>query len=259
MGLPWFVAINLQVRDACRGYEMAAVNGVRSAWVHRSGVALAILTVTALSAGCSTERIFAPASSASDASASAAAASGSSPSVTSRLADFFSPQPAASASSASLGVNPFETVCPGVDIRLGASTLMIPPGGTDAFALRYQGTINEMARECKVTAGVMRMKVGVQGRILLGPSGGPGALEVPLRYAVVQEGPEPKTIVSKFHKLAVTMTEGRPNAPFVHIDEDISFPMPPGGEIMAYVVYVGFDPIGQQPQRVKKPAARRPG
>lgn len=240
---------------------MAAVNRVRSARLLRCGAALAVGTLAAVSAGCSTERILGSSPPASDAAASASAsapASSSSPSVTSRVADFFSPkQPASdsSASSASLGTNPFDLVCPGVDIRQGASTLTVPPGGTDAFALRYQGTINEMARECKVTAGVMRMKVGVQGRILLGPSGGPGALEVPLRYAVVQEGPEPKTILSKFYKLPVTMAEGRPHAPFMHIDEDISFPMPPGGEITSYVVYVGFDPIGEK-QQPKKPAPK---
>ena len=114
-----------------------------------------------------------------------------------------------------------------------------------------------MARECKVTDGVMRIKVGIQGRILLGPAGGPGALEVPLRYAVVQEGPEPKTIVSKFYKVPVTIPEGRPNVPFMHIDEDVSFPMPTQSEaIMSYVVYVGFDPIGEKQQPAKKPAPK---
>ena len=143
--------------------------------------------------------------------------------------------------------------CPPVDVRQGAATLTVPPGEPDAFNLRYQGTINEMARECSVTAGVMRIKVGVQGRILLGPVGGPGALEIPLRFAVVHEGPEPKTILSKFYKVPVTIPEGKPNVAFLHVDEDVSFPMPPDTDIHMYVVYVGFDPIGDKQQPAKKP------
>ena len=29
---------------------------------------------------------------------------------------------------------------------------------------------------------------------------------------------------------------------FTHIEEDVSFPNPPGSDLDAYVVYVGFDP-----------------
>ena len=56
----------------------------------------------------------------------------------------------------------------------------------------------------------MTMRVGVQGRILLGPAGGPGQVDIPLRLAVVREGPEPKPIVSKFARLAVAVGPGRP-------------------------------------------------
>ena len=59
---------------------------------------------------------------------------------------------------------------------------------------RYQVTIAQTARECAALGGVMTMKVGVQGRVLLGPAGGPGQVDIPLRMAVVQEGPQPKTV-----------------------------------------------------------------
>ncbi len=113
-----------------------------------------------------------------------------------------------------------------------------------------------MARECKVVNGIMTMKVGVQGRILLGPSGGPGTLEVPLRYAVVREGPEPKFILSKFYKVPVSIPEGKPSVAFTHIDEAITFPRPPADEIDSYIVYVGFDPAGEKQQPAKKPAPK---
>ena len=72
----------------------------------------------------------------------------------------------------------------------GASTLTIPPpppdGSNEAMALRYQGNFVRAARECAVVGGQMVMKVGVQGRIIVGPAGGPGQVDVPLRIAVVE-------------------------------------------------------------------------
>lgn len=149
-----------------------------------------------------------------------------------------------------------ETICPNVDVRQGASTLTVPPGSADAFSLRYQGSIAELARECNVSGGVMRIKVGIEGRVLVGPAGAPGQIEVPLRYAVVKEGPEPKTVVSKFTKFPVAIPDGQQNVIFTHVDNDIAFPMPPGLEIEAYVVYVGFDPLAEKQQPAKKPQAK---
>ena len=80
--------------------------------------------------------------------------------------------------------------CPDVQVRTGASTLIIgsKPGEGEPTALdvRYQGSIIRTARECHVNAGMMTMKVGVEGRIITGPAGGPGTVDVPLRIAVVQ-------------------------------------------------------------------------
>jgi len=104
----------------------------------------------------------------------------------------------------------------------------------------------------------MRMKVGIEGRIITGPAGGPGAVDVPLRVAVVQSGVTPKPIVSNFGKETVTIDQQVDRAAFTHIDDNISFPLPrPLGLIDSYVVYVGFDPIGARPPEKKKPPARR--
>jgi hypothetical protein len=150
--------------------------------------------------------------------------------------------------------------CPEVQIRTGAATLMIgsKPGEGEpaALDLRYQGSIVRTARECHVNAGVMTMKIGIEGRIVTGPAGGPGDVNVPMRIAVVQEGVNPKTIVSKFAQIPVTVTGAVDRVTFTHIDPDLSFPLPqPLGLIDAYVVYIGFDASGAQPER-KRPAAR---
>ncbi len=136
---------------------------------------------------------------------------------------------------------------PSVSVRTGAATLMIGSkpgeGEPSALDLRYQATIVRTARECRVSAGIMTMKVGIEGRVITGPAGGPGTVDVPLRIAVVQEGVNPKTITSKFARVQVTVASAVDRVPFTHIDPELSFPMPqPSADIDSYVVYVGFDP-----------------
>lgn len=152
--------------------------------------------------------------------------------------------------------------CPLVKIRNGAATLTIGMNPKEQepspLQVRYQGSIVRTARECHVANGVMRMKVGVEGRIITGPAGGPGSIAVPVRIAVVQEGVAPKTVVSNFGKETVTLTGAADRANFVHVDDTISFPLPrPLGLIDSYVVYVGFDPASLAPPPKKKPEPRR--
>ena len=156
--------------------------------------------------------------------------------------------------------NEFE--CPGVEVRTGASTLMIGSkpgeGEPSALDLRYQGTIIRTARECHVNAGIITMKVGIEGRVITGPAGRPGAIDVPIRMAVVQEGPSPKTIVSKFVRIPVTISGAIDRVTFTHVQDDIAFPLPAIlANIDAYVVYVGFDAMAAQPQK-EKPVAKKP-
>jgi hypothetical protein len=167
--------------------------------------------------------------------------------------DLFFGSPGAEAQALAPTADPTQD-CPVADIRSGASTLPIN-AGRDASpnTLRYQATIARLARECAVRGATMTIKVGVQGRVVVGPAGGPGQIEVPLRYALVQEGPEPKTILTKFYRFPVSIPDGQSNVPFLHIEEDITFPVPSRGALEAYVVYVGFDPAA-----VKEPAARKP-
>src|SRR5713101_2517591 len=121
-----------------------------------------------------------------------------------------------------------EVECPGVDIRPGASTLNIAvkPSQATAGDLRYQLSFGQTARECQVQDGAMSIKVGVQGRILLGPYGTPGSVDIPLRYAVVREGPEPKLIVTKFKRIRATIAPGKTRVQFVDIEGGLSFPLP---------------------------------
>lgn len=136
--------------------------------------------------------------------------------------------------------------CPAVAIRDGASTLQVGTKGNSIGSndeLRYQGTIVRNARDCTVSAGQVNARVGIQGRIIVGPAGAPPSVEVPLRVAVVQEGVQPKIIASKLYRTTVDLG-GQENVPFSFVAEDISYPAPSPGAASAYVVYIGFDPEG---------------
>jgi hypothetical protein len=153
-----------------------------------------------------------------------------------------------------------DTPCPEVKVRTGAATLMVgnnprATGEPSPLDVRYQGSIVNTARECHLNAGILTVKVGVEGRVITGPAGGPGSLTVPLRIAVVHEGIAPKTVVSKFASIPVTIANAVDRVTFTHVDPDVSFPMPrPASVLDSYVVYVGFDPQGEQP---KKPVRKR--
>jgi hypothetical protein len=154
---------------------------------------------------------------------------------------------------------PKEIDCPGVEVRNGAATLSIAAAGVEAgpMTTRYQVTIGDTARECAPLGGVMTMKIGVQGRVLLGPAGAPGQVDIPLRIAVVQEGVNPKTIVSKFYRLPVQVPPGQTSVPYTQVEQDLTFPMPPPAVLDAYVVYVGFDPNSAPARPERKPAKQK--
>lgn len=170
---------------------------------------------------------------------------------------------AAQASAAVPAPPSMDDNCPPVDIRTGASTLAIATKteGATANDLRYQLSFNQMARQCSLAAGTIHMRVGVQGRIIVGPAGAPAQADVPLRYAVVREGVEPKTVVTKFRRVPVPIPPGNTNIEFTDIEEDLSFPMPSVNDLEAYIVYVGFDDVGdrsQRPAAAKRKSAPRP-
>jgi hypothetical protein len=98
------------------------------------------------------------------------------------------------------------------------------------------------------------MKIGVQGRVIVGPAGGEGQVEVPLRIAVVHETTAgSKTVVTKLIRIPVAMPPATPFKEFTHIEEGLAFPMPSAATIEDYTVYIGFDPLAAAPQE-KKPA-----
>jgi hypothetical protein len=148
--------------------------------------------------------------------------------------------------------------CPAVEVRRGAATLTVGPGGErTAMTLKYQGSFTRFARECSVVDGNMIAKVGVEGRIVLGPAGSSDRIQVPLRFAVVRETPTGmQAIATKFVLVSVDLNASG-NTPFTYVEEGLSFPIPnPVSTLDEYLIYVGFDPVTAEAQ--SKPAPKAP-
>ena len=156
-----------------------------------------------------------------------------------------------------------EIDCPSVEYRQGAATFAVNSPGAEntALSLRYQASFTQTARECIVRGNNLTIKVGVQGRIVVGPAGGSGPISIPLRYALVREGVEPRTLWTKLFVVPATIPENQLNVPWVHIEEEMTVPRPSSDEIETYVIYIGFDPEGvaaAKPKPAAKPRVARP-
>jgi hypothetical protein len=215
---------------------MAGYGSVRRGWFRAYWAAVLALGVAV--AGCSS-------------------ISSSTSSVSDRFTSLFGSSAAGNQPTKVSGPDP-ELDCPTIDIRQGASTVQVNATGSGAEAgtLRYQLTFTRAARECAVVGPTMSIKVGVQGRIILGPAGTAGSVEVPLRLAVVREGIEPKTVWTKFYKLPVVIQPGETGTLFTYVEEGLSFPTPSRDDLYSYVIYIGFDQHMVEPPakktRVKK-------
>lgn len=146
---------------------------------------------------------------------------------------------------------PDDLTCPSVAIRAGASTYTVgvpgqPASGTD---VRYQATIRETARECDYNTDThqIAIKVGIRGRVVVGPAGAPPAVEVPLRVAVVEDGVSSKTIATKAYTITVSLS-GNEGGTYSFVSDDISYPAPQSAAADRYVFYVGFDPQALKPE-----------
>jgi hypothetical protein len=223
-----------------------------------------IFVIASALTGCATDSLFGSKSTptattttpTSSTATSSAPASSSSGSFGDQFNDFFRGKPTKTAADDPPG--PID--CPNVEVREGAATYAVNASDDDqsALTLRYQATFGEKARECHVNAGILTIKVGVRGRVILGPAGVPGNVTVPLRYALVQEGVEPKTIWTRFYAVPVNVSPGETNVQFSHVMQDIAVPVPKSSDLDAYVVYIGFDPNGlEQPKPKAKPKKAR--
>jgi hypothetical protein len=185
--------------------------------------------------------------------------SASAQSLTDRFKSLFggkSEEPAQTAAPEVSSEPEAELNCPPVGIRAGASTYAVAAPGKQAVGndVRFQVTITKTARDCSKANGEITARIGIQGRVIVGPAGAPPSVEVPIRVAVVQGGITEKVITTKAYKTTVAIAEGE-SAPFTLVADDVVYPAPPVAAADSYIFYIGFDPqlVSQEkPKPAKK-------
>ncbi|MFN3889146.1 MAG: hypothetical protein ACK4MV_02025 [Beijerinckiaceae bacterium] len=138
------------------------------------------------------------------------------------------------------GTGPTELACPYVDVRDGAAAHRVYAGQPSNATVRYQFSMGDIARECRVAGDQLILKVGVEGRVLLGPAGSPGSFTVPVSIAVRDEATE-KFILNRNYRVAANIPAGSSGTAFAVVSEEISVPYKGLEANEHYQVFVGFE------------------
>ena len=129
------------------------------------------------------------------------------------------------------------TECPPIKVRPGGEALFYYGKGKvgNAKELNYQAIIDKQSRNCVVSNGLITVKMGLVGRVLLGPAGNQTSVNVPIRFAIERDG---VPMFSEKYDIPVTFTPPSQSEEFVKVVENVAVPYTGGEQI---VFWVGFD------------------
>jgi hypothetical protein len=130
------------------------------------------------------------------------------------------------------------TECPAIKVRPGSEAIFFYGGGKvgDARDLHYQAILDQQSRNCVVSNGIITVKMGVSGRVLLGPKGSEKSITVPVRFAVERDS---VAVFTERYEMPVAINPPNQSGEFVKVVENVSIPYIGGEEI---IIWVGFDP-----------------
>jgi hypothetical protein len=148
--------------------------------------------------------------------------------------------------------------CPEIRVPSGEASLRV--GGQESTSVRHQFSVGDVARECGVVGKQLTIKVGVKGRVVLGPAGSPGSYSAPLRIGIRQQQGE-NIVVSKVFTVGATISPGTTGADFIVVTEPFAVPFTTEHAGDDYEVVVGFGkdsksaPVEKHKRRQAHPAA----
>ena len=130
------------------------------------------------------------------------------------------------------------TQCPPIKVRLGGEAIFsyLPNRTGDARALKYQAVIDGQSRNCVVSNGLITVKMGVVGRLILGPSNTQNSATLPVRFVVERDD---VAVFSQLYELPTSVTPPDRSQEFVKVVENVAIPYLGGENI---IIWVGFDP-----------------
>jgi len=129
------------------------------------------------------------------------------------------------------------TECPPIKVRPGADALFYY-GGSRAgspTSLHYQVEFVKETRNCVVSNGLITVKMGIVGRVLLGPAGTESSVKVPVRFTVERNG---TPVFSENYVMPVAITPPAQSQDFVKVVDNVAIPYTGGEDI---VIWVGFE------------------
>jgi hypothetical protein len=144
--------------------------------------------------------------------------------------------------------------CPVVEVEDGATSARV--GGPENSSVRYQFDLADTARECEPQGNQFSLKVGVSGRLLIGPAGTPGAYSTSVKVLVRREADQ-KTAFEKTYRVEANTGSGA-QAPFQLVTEPILLPLTRPQLNSDYSIFVGFENgrnvALERPRHHRKPA-----
>ena len=146
--------------------------------------------------------------------------------------------------------------CPKLVVASGTETMRIYAKGVKkedegaAAQLRFQAIITEAVRECKYSGQFLNMRIGVAGRVINGPTGESGILDLPIMITVSRG----ETILySQLHKIATNIEPSRNSQNFRFVDEAITLVKPEKENILVRVGFEEISPAKKGPKKKKRP------
>jgi len=130
--------------------------------------------------------------------------------------------------------------CPSVQVEGGQRTVTIYERNRvgDAQSVIHKAEITKTARECQPTMGLVQVKYGIAGRVLLGPKGKPGTVTLPATMQVLDKtGAKVKS-----DPVAVTVTISKENPlSYFSIVRDVNIPVKEGAAPQDYTISLAFE------------------
>lgn len=159
-------------------------------------------------------------------------------SFTPKLASLLGLKSASFDEHGNLRQNVVPIACPEIVLLEGDAAKRVYAGGEANNDLRYQISIDDAARECGRNGDKLEIRVGMRGKVLLGPKGNPGTFNVQGRVAIFDEG-EKQEIFSKTYHATVTIPPGRTEGSYTLISDVLQMPFHTEQADQDYAVKIG--------------------
>ena len=131
--------------------------------------------------------------------------------------------------------------CPALEVLDGTSSYRTFAGADQSNGnVRYQFSMGDVARDCTRSGNDILMKIGVEGRVLLGPAGSPGNFTVPVRIAVRRDSDQ-KPAAAKLYQIPATIAPGETTGSFTLVTDPVAVPFVSAHADDDYTILVGFD------------------